>query len=138
TSRPPPRTPGRASTAGRAGSPPARRSVEELVVRDGELALDEEALVLRVEDGDLDVLAGEALDGLQRLPEGERHELGALAFVVAQDPGAPVTGCRAIFGDSRSLEILDVGVGVLAARPAAPGAGDHGAQPIASTACAYR
>jgi hypothetical protein len=65
-------------------------------VLDAVLALDQVALVLRVVDGGLDVLAGERLDGLDGVPEREGEELGAPALVAAQQPGAPVAGRRLV------------------------------------------
>src|SRR3954447_7306767 len=63
-----------------------------LVVGRRQGALDQGAGVLRVEDRSLVVLAGERLDGVQRVPQREGHELGQLADVAAQHPGAEVAG----------------------------------------------
>ena len=46
-----------------------------------EIALDHEALALRVEDGRLAVLAREGLHGIEGVPEGEHGELGALVEI---------------------------------------------------------
>jgi hypothetical protein len=55
-----------------------------------ELALDEIAVVLRIEDRPLDVLAGEGADDVERLPERDGQELLAVAVRPVQDGEAAV------------------------------------------------
>ena len=59
---------------------------------DEQLPFDEEAVVLRVEHGLLDVLASEALIASGGLPEARGQELGAIAVVTPEDVEAPVAG----------------------------------------------
>jgi hypothetical protein len=57
-----------------------------------EVALDEVALVLGVERRPARSLAGELLDCVERLPQREHHELGAIVDVATQHPDAAVAG----------------------------------------------
>jgi len=59
---------------------------------DDELPLDQEAVVLGIEDGPLDLVAGKAADRVARLPEGEGDELRPLPGLPPQNPGAAVPG----------------------------------------------
>ena len=62
-----------------------------LVVGGTPVALDQEALVLGVQDGLLVVLAGERLERLDRVPQRDHDELGAIAGLPAKHPGAAVS-----------------------------------------------
>lgn len=53
---------------------------------DGQVALDKEPLVLRVEDRLVDVRAGEALNCRAGFPEADRDELGMAALNAPQQP----------------------------------------------------
>src|SRR5215211_6393191 len=96
-----------------------------VVVLDRRLALDQEALVLRVVDGGLDVVTGEGADRVQRVPQREGEELGALAFVAAEHPCAAVTRGLAVGREAGVADVLGVFVAVLAANDASPNARDH-------------
>src|SRR5215208_1734327 len=63
-----------------------------VVVRALLVALHEVAVVLRVVDRGLVVVARERLDGVERLPEREGDELGALSDVAPEQPRAAVAG----------------------------------------------
>src|SRR5215204_4657510 len=97
----------------------------DLVVGGGEIALDQEPLVLRVEDRRLVVVARESLDGLQRVPEREHHELGPVVDIAAKHPDAVVAGTLRIAGHTGLLHVPGVRVAVLLADGALPDASDH-------------
>src|SRR5688572_490797 len=76
------------------------RPRDDLVVLDAVVLLDQEALVLGVVDGGLDVVAREAADRVERVPERVGDELGAVVLVAAQHPGAAVAGCLQVLRDA--------------------------------------
>src|SRR5882672_9326714 len=94
----------------------------------GEVALNEETVVLGVIDGLLVVLAGERLDGVDRLPQREHHELGQLADVAPQHPRAAVARRRDVAREPGLPYVPRVGVAVLAPHGALPDARDHAPQ----------
>src|SRR3954447_19786603 len=99
-----------------------------LVVGDGAFAVDQPAVVLGVEDGGGDVVPGEGADGVEGGPEAEGDHLGAAVVEVpGEQVGLEVARGRAVLRDAGAADVGDVGVAVLGANPAAPGAGDHGA-----------
>src|SRR3954451_19284106 len=85
--------------------------------------LDEVAVVLGVVDGGLVVVAREGLHGVQRVPEGERDELGEVADVAAEHPGAAVARRLRVAGQAGRLDVVPVLVAVPAADGASPDAG---------------
>ena len=116
----------RTSTSSTTSRSRLRRGLRVHLEVDGpQVALQQEAVVLGVEDGGLVVLAREGLDRLDRVPEREHHELRALALVAPQHPGAAVARRRHIAGDPGLLHVVRVGVGVRAGHCAAPHACDH-------------
>ena len=124
------------------GQPIGPGAVGDLVVLDGQVALDEEAVVLGIEDRGLDVVAREAADRVQRVPEREGDELGPVAVFAAQHPRAAVARGRGVGGQAGLADVGDVGVGVLAANGAPPDASDHrrslGARPSVAPTSAGR
>src|SRR5581483_1494713 len=96
-----------------------------LVVRDAELALDEEAVVVGEEHRALDVVAREGADVVERVEEEDRLERRAVALAPAQHERAAGAGERTRAAHSRLLEVRRVRVGVLGPRRAAPDARDH-------------
>src|SRR5882762_11566470 len=91
----------------------------------GEIALDEIALVLRIEDGARDVGAGEPPDGVERVPERERGDLRAIADVTLEDVRAAIARRRTIAGEARAGDVVGVRRPVLTPGCAAPDARDH-------------
>jgi hypothetical protein len=111
-------------------SRPRRTASERLRLRrpcsaGGALALDEEAVVLGVVDRCFVFVARERFDCFERVPEGERDELGQLAGVAAQHPGTAVSGRGRVAGDTGVLDVGGVGIGVGVADGASPDPGDH-------------
>src|SRR3954452_18790694 len=105
-----------------------------LVVLGLQVALDEVAVVLRVEDRRLVVLAGERLDGVERVPEREHHELGQLAAVAAQHPGPAVARGRGVARHPGLDQVGLVRVAVLAPDGTLPRACDHAARTVSALA----
>src|SRR3954451_263137 len=99
----------------------------DLVVGRRQVALDQVAVVLGIEDRRLVVIAGERLDRVQRVPQREHHELRQLARVAAQHPGAAVAGRCHVAGKPGLLQIVGVGVAVLTLDGAPPRSCDHAA-----------
>src|SRR5262249_5388790 len=91
----------------------------------GEITLDEIPIVFRIKDRALDVVSREALDGIERLPERQRDDLGAVADVALQDVGAAIARRRPVPYEARAGNVVGVRRAVLAARGAAPDARDH-------------
>src|SRR4051812_11772707 len=85
----------------------------DLVVRGDQLTADEEAVVLGVEDSGLVVLAREGLDGVERFPEREHHELLAFGDCAPEHPDALVAGDLRVAGDAGVLHVGGVGVAVM-------------------------
>ena len=63
------------------------------VMMHGQVALDQELLVVRIEDCLLDVLAGKGLNRGPGLPEADRDELGTITLHTPKQPRSP--DCRA-------------------------------------------
>jgi hypothetical protein len=59
-------------------------------MRDGGLAIDEVALVLRVEHRSVHVPASEPPHRIEGVPEAERDELGALSVLSAKEIGGTI------------------------------------------------
>src|SRR5512133_1782831 len=97
----------------------------DLVMRDEALSIDEEAIGVLVEHGLVEVVACECADGVQRVPEAHRHELGAVAVLPAQDVVAAVAGRLASRAPAGALHVVQVCVRVLRPSPPAPRSGDH-------------
>src|SRR5687768_15202006 len=110
---------------GGARSRPARILVDDVEVRDAILALDEVAVVLGIEYRALELPAGEFADRVERVPERDEHELGAIAFDASQCDRAAVSGDAPILGVPRAIEILQIRLGVIRARRTAPHPRDH-------------
>src|SRR5829696_1753526 len=98
--------------------------VHHLVVSHTRLA-DQVALILRIEHGGLDVIARESADGVLRLPQRQRDELGPLALVAAEHPRAAVARGLAVLREAGVADVLGVLLGILATHDASPGSRDH-------------
>src|SRR5215216_1743141 len=72
--------------------------VDHLMVDHRRVAADQITLVLGVEHGGLDVVAGERADRVLGLPRREGDELAPLALVAPEHPGASVAGSLAVLG----------------------------------------
>jgi hypothetical protein len=94
-------------------------------VRGREVALDEEAIVLGIEDCGLVLLAGERLHGVERVPEREHHELGPVVDGAAEHPDTPVSERLRVARDPRLAHELRVGVAVSPSNRSSPDPGDH-------------
>src|SRR6266566_10101543 len=78
----------------------------DLEVPDGRLALDQVAVVLGIEHRDVDVVAGEGTDVVERVEEQHRLELGAIAVYAPQHEGAAAPRDRASGFHAGRLEVL--------------------------------
>src|ERR1022692_87652 len=107
-------------------APAVSQGPRDLVVRDGGLAVDEVVVILRVEDGDADVLAGEALDVRPRRPPADCHDFcPAVIEVFRPHLGTQVAGCLPVCTQAGKGDVLDVGGCPLGADPAPPCPGNH-------------
>jgi uncharacterized protein len=80
------------------------------------------------DDGDLGIGAGEAGDRVERLPQRDDRELDqadAASLCASKDVGTAVAGNRGELRERLLLQVGDVRVGVLGARPSAPHPGNH-------------
>src|SRR5262249_29051738 len=102
------------------------RRGRDVVVPDSVVALDEVTVVLGVVDGRLGVVTGERLDGVQRVPERECDELGAISDVAAQQPRAAVARRGAIAGQAGLADVGAIRIAVLRSYGAGPDTSDHG------------
>jgi hypothetical protein len=102
-----------------------RPSVHDFVMAHGEIPLDQELVVFWVVDRALDVLAGESLDRLSRLPEAQRDDLGPVAFDPPQQPRTAVSRRLLVAIQAGLLDVSGVGAGVLGPHHAAPDSRDH-------------
>src|SRR5262245_42027847 len=109
----------------------------DLVVMRGQIALDQEPVILGVEHGRLDVRPGEALDRLPRFPEAQGDDLSVLPVGPPQQPGAEVPGCFPVGLDARLLDVVGVGDGIAGADRAAPGPGYHSRLPSGLSAWCF-
>src|SRR4051795_11775073 len=112
----------------RAGSCSASRVgdlASDLVMRGARLAADEVALILGVQDGRVDVLAGESVNRVDAVPERQGDELRGAVVVAPEQPGSAVAGGPAVCREAGFADVRGVLVGVGGAHDAAPGAGDH-------------
>src|ERR1041384_3719789 len=96
-------------------------------MRDERLQLQEEVAVLRDVAGLLDVLPGEAADGLLGLPEGGEEEVDPAALDAAEDLDSEVAGSGLVVGHSRAQKELVVGVPLVGGDGSVPLARNHGA-----------
>jgi len=88
----------------------------------------EQRLRLRWDDGDLGIGAGETGDRVERLPQCDDRELDQAdsgPLCPSQDVRTTVAGNRGKVRESLLLQVGDVRVGVLRARPSAPHPGNH-------------
>ena len=108
-----------------AASGRGRADVRRLVVLDRELAVDQEVVVLRVEAGDLGLVARERPDGVHRIPVGDEREVRAVARRAEQDLHAVVAGRRPVVGEAGPAEVFEVVLGAVGGGGAAPAARDH-------------
>jgi CubicO group peptidase (beta-lactamase class C family) len=104
--------------------PPLRR-VRDLVVADREIPLDQEAVVFRVEDRLLDVLAGESLDRLPRFPEAQGDDLRPVTVHPLHQPGPAITWRPLVVLDASFLNVGGIRDGILGPDRAAPDSRDH-------------
>src|SRR5207253_7977946 len=126
-----------------AGRPPSAIPGDidvDIVVADGQLAIDEVAVVLREEAGDRDVVAGERHYRRAVAPEGDDLDLasGGVAIEVTVDHHAFVAGGCPERGDAGLLDIAKIGVMVSGANLATPASGDHGPELLFVTTLAVR
>src|SRR5216110_307724 len=70
----------------------------------------EELPVARVVTGPLVVLSREGLDGLDRISQGKGREFDFGTLVLTEEPRAAVPGRAGVVGQTRLLQILDVGL----------------------------
>src|SRR5215831_19494314 len=96
-----------------------------LIVADGQVAFDQELLVIRIEDRRVDVLAGEAFDRCSRFPQAHRDELGTVTLDPPQQPGAAVAGRALVAFDAGPLHVLRIGGSVFGPDRPAPDSRDH-------------
>ena len=88
----------------------------------------EQRLRLRWDDGDLGIGAGETGDRVERLPQRDDRELDQAdsgPLRASQDVRTTVAGNRGKVRESLLLQVADVRVGVLGARPSVPQPGNH-------------
>ncbi len=90
-----------------------------------DLTLNQETIVFRVEDGPLDVFAGERANGLDRIPQGDQQKLRSTPGDTTQRIDAAVAGRGLIRCQARLVQVLEVTIRVLSRRPTAPSASDH-------------
>src|SRR4029453_12213369 len=110
-----------------ASSVTLRRVAVDVVVADDHLALDEVAVVVGEEAGDVDVVAGERGDRFAVLPQRDDFDLTRVGCCVevAKDNDALVARRRPERGDPALLEVTEIGVMVGGTDSAAPASGDH-------------
>src|SRR3954471_19480906 len=72
--------------------------VHDVVVHGARLAADQVTLVLGVQDGSVDVLAGEGANGVDALPQRQRDELGGAVVVAAEQPRSAVSRGATVLG----------------------------------------
>src|SRR6266699_4534572 len=80
-----------------------------------EVAFDEKPVVFRVEARGLVLVAGEAVDRVERVPKGEHDNLSQLADLTHQHPHSSVSSGRRVVGNAGSLHVFGIGVAVAAA-----------------------
>src|SRR6185437_4829908 len=97
----------------------------DLVMLHGQIALDEELLVIWIEDCLLDVLAGKALNCSARLPEAHRDEFGTVTIDPPEQPGPAIARRALIALDAGLLHIRRISGSVLSPDRPAPGSRDH-------------
>src|SRR5438105_4351940 len=116
-----------APAAGRPASPMPSDIDVDIVVADGQLAINEVAIVFRKEAGDRDVVAGERHNRRAVAPQGDDLDLatGGVAIEMAVDHHAFVAGGCPEYGDTGLLDIAKIGVMVSGANLATPASGDH-------------
>src|SRR3954447_13635105 len=99
--------------------------VHDVVVHGARLAADQVTLVLGVQDGGVDVLAGEGANGVDALPQRQRDELGSAVVVAAEQPRAAVSGGSAVLGEAGLADVGGVIIGVGRTHRAAPSTRNH-------------
>jgi uncharacterized protein YciI len=88
----------------------------------------EQRLRLRWDNRDFGIGAGEAADRIERLPQRDDREFDQADSAgrrASQDVRTAVAGNRGQLRERLLLQVADVRVGVLGARPAAPHPGNH-------------
>src|SRR5437870_4526421 len=85
----------------------------------------EELPVARVVTSPLEVLSREGLDGLDRIPQGERREFDFSTLVLTKEPDAAIPGRAGVVGQTRLLQILDVGLLLRFPHRTTPHSRDH-------------
>ncbi len=98
---------------------------EHLEVRDRQLPFDQIDVVLGIEDGPLDVLAGEAPYGLEGVPERNQHELRAVPLSPTKHLNTAVPPGCCVLRQTGLLEVLHVRVDIIGTRDASPHSCDH-------------
>ena len=84
-------------------------------------AADEVALVLRVQDRGLDVVAVEGGDRVDGVPQRQGDELGPVALVTPEHPGTAVAGGPRVLGEAGLADAIGVSGAVVGAWCAASG-----------------
>ena len=97
----------------------------DLVMVHGEVPLDEKLIVVGIEHGRVDVLAGEGLNGFPGLPEAHRDELGTIALDPPQEPGSAVARRALVAFDSGPLHIRRICGSVLRPDRSTPDSRNH-------------
>ena len=108
-----------------AGVVPYLLCICNFVMVHGQVALDQELLVVRVEDCLLDVLASEGLNCGPGLPEAHRDELGMITLHTPKQPGPAVAGRALIALDAGLLYVRCISGSVLRPDRPAPSSRDH-------------
>src|SRR3954447_18730375 len=116
--------------AGSCSASPVGDLVSDLVMRGARLAADEVALILGVQDGRVDGLAGESVDRVDAVPERQGDELRGAVVVAPEQPGSAVAGGAAVCREAGFADVRGILLGVGGAHGAAPGAGDHRSIPV--------
>src|SRR3954447_7297169 len=99
--------------------------VRDVVVHGARLAADQVALVLGIQDGGVDVLAGEGANGVDAVPQRQGDQLGGAVLVAAEQPRSAVSRGSAVLGEAGLADVGGVIIGVGATHRAAPDTGDH-------------
>src|SRR5262245_26663178 len=107
----------------RAGAQADRRL--DLVMVDGQVAIDQITVVLRIEHRLLRLRPGERGYRIHRVPEREHDELAAVPDIAAQHERGPVARCARVAGHAGGLHVLGVRVAIPAVDGASPDTRDH-------------
>src|SRR3954469_4262679 len=125
----PPTRPGPSHPADACSVSPVGDLVDDVVVHGARLAADQVALVLGVQDGGVDVLAGEGAHGVDAVPQRQGDQLAGAVLVAAQQPRSAVSRGSTVLGEAGLADVGGVIIGVGGTHRAAPDTGDHRSTP---------